>query len=490
MAKSLSILYVSTELYPFAKVTGIGDIAYSFPLAVREVGHDIRVMIPKYGSVSERRNRIHEINRLRDIPIAIGGESYPATVKSSSISNTRAKVQAYITTNQHFFDSKRGIYNDPQTWMPYPDNHLRYIYFNKTVIETCLLLGWFPDIIHLNGWQSALIPGLARTVYQSKFKKTKFLFTIHNIAEQGIFPDSDYAATGLPKEAKNNYKHKKENNFLKGGIYYSDYITTVSEAYAREILKDKDYSNGLNAILKEKQKVFKGVSNRIDHNEWNPQTDINLKHKLRDNIPEYKEKNKKHLAELCKFSDLNNQVVACIIADLKDENGYELIMSNIEKIMKENLFLVICGEGTKEQKAKLEKSLKKYTAKIKFFFEINDLLSRQIYAGSDLFLSLAKHEPCGLNMFYALRYGAVPIAYSNGTISEYTVDYDKTNSGNSFVFDKYEGAEFLKALKKAMSIYKINSEWQKVRDNGMAGDYSWHSSALIYDEIYKQIMKD
>ena len=180
MAKPLSILFVTSEVYPFAKTGGLADVSYSLPLALRELGHDIRVMAPKYGSISERKNRIHEINRLRDIPIPIGETESYATVKSSSINNPRSKVQAYITTNSNYFDANKGFYSDPATGLDYPDNDERFVFFGHSVIQTCMLLGWVPDIIHCNDWQTGILPALIRLKHNDLFAKTKIIYTIHN----------------------------------------------------------------------------------------------------------------------------------------------------------------------------------------------------------------------------------------------------------------------------------------------------------------------
>ena len=166
MAKPLSILFVTSEIYPFIKTSEFADLCYAHSLGVREVGHDIRAMMPKYGYISERKNRIHEINRLRDIPIPVGEEAHLATVKSSSINNPRVKVQSYITTNSNYLDVNKGIEHDNTTGALFADNDERFIFYNRTVLETCLLLGWFPDIIHCVGWQTALIPAYIRTRYE------------------------------------------------------------------------------------------------------------------------------------------------------------------------------------------------------------------------------------------------------------------------------------------------------------------------------------
>jgi starch synthase len=221
MAKALNILFVSSEVYPYSKEGGLADVAYSLPLALRELGHDVRVMTPKYGAISERKNKIHDINRLKDIPIPVGPIFSQATVKSSSIQNPRNKVQAYITTNYDYFDSLKGVYTDPSTGSDYANNAERFIFFNRSVIETCITLEWFPDIIHINDWQTSILPALVKLKFADKFKKTKIVLTIHNISRQGEFALKEFAKTHLPDNAKDIYKFKNKFNFLKGAIQLS-----------------------------------------------------------------------------------------------------------------------------------------------------------------------------------------------------------------------------------------------------------------------------
>jgi starch synthase len=245
MAKELSVLFVTPEVYPFSNETTIADFSYSFTLALRELGHDARIMMPKFGNVSERRNRIHDINRLRELTFDMGGEQIVGSIKSSSISNSRNKVQAYITTNQNYFDSFKGAYHDQKTWEAHPDSLERFIFFSKTVIDTCVLLNWFPQVIHCLGWQTALIPAYAKTLYPKEFKKTKFVFTSNDFADQGVDKIAKYSLLGLPEKMKEDFTYNKELNLLKGGIIHADKVTAISTSYGEDVLKIDALSNGL-----------------------------------------------------------------------------------------------------------------------------------------------------------------------------------------------------------------------------------------------------
>ncbi len=491
MAKSVSVLYVSSEVFPFAKESGIGDVGYSLTLAIKELGNDVRVMLPKYGCVSERKNKIHEINRLRDIVINVGDEVELATVKSSSIHNTKAKVQAYVTTNARFFDDMRGIYHDPDTWLEYPDNAERFIFFQKTVVETMITLGWFPDIVHCNDWQTALIPAYMRLLHPQKFKKTKIVFTIHNFYRQGVFPISIFKKTDLPAEEINNFKHKNMFNFMKSGIMYSNYITTVSPTYAKEILSDKVYSGGLNIHLKEKEDKFTGILNGIDSTIWNPAKDDLITSKLSNNFEDYKYDNKVALCNKFGLEYKPSVPLLAMIPRIGYQKGTSLIIDSADELFKNDIQFVLLGQGDEDLKAQLVKVAEKYPDKFKLKFAFDDELSHQIEAGADLFLMPSQYEPCGLNLMYSLVYGTVPLVRATGGLKDVASQYNtQTKKGNAFVFKNYDTKDFVKKVEEAVEMFQDKTHWAQIIENGMAGEYSWKNSASKYLDIYRNILKD
>lgn len=490
MAKSLSILLVSSEIVPFAKESGVGDVSYALPLAVKDLGHDIRVMMPKYGTISERKNRIHEINRLRDIPIQVGDIEEYATVKSSSINNPRNKVQAYITTNKRFFDDKKGVYHDPVSWESYDDNAERFIFFNKSVIETCRLLGWYPDIIHCNDWQTALLPALIKENYAEEFANTKFVFTIHNFKYQGEFELDCFSTIGLPKHAILNFKHQNKLNMMKAGIHYADYITTVSQTYADEILNDRQYSNNLNKYLKKRTNEFSGIMNGIDNYIWNPKKDKLIKHKLGDDIKEFKYNNKLALTRKFDFQFKPNVPLIAMIPRIGYQKGVPLLIEIAEELMKLEIQFLLLGQGDAELKTKLQEIADKYPDKFKVKFEFDDELSHQIEAGSDIFLLPSEYEPCGLNSMYSMNYGSVPIVRATGGLKEAAVQYNiETKTGNAFVFEIYASNDFLSKISEAVELFKDKDEWNIILENGLNEDFSWRESAQKYIDIYNNIHK-
>ncbi len=491
MAKQFSILYVTSEIFPFAKVGILADISYSFSLAVRDSGHDLRVMLPKYGVISERKNKIHEINRLRDIPIPVGKGSDLATVKSSSLNNPRTKVQAYITTNNKYFDSKKGFYVSQKTGEDYADNDERFIFFSRTVIETCMTLGWYPDIIHCNGWQTAAVPIIAKTLFAEKFRKTKFVFTIHDFLNQGIFSESTFDKLNIPESEKSNVLHNNSFNFQKAAIFYSDFITTLSPTYAEEILGTKDFGGDLNQLLKKKKDKFKGIGVGIDNWTWNPEIDPMIKEKLGGDYIDYKYANKKALLESYGLEYDPKVPAIGIFGNFDDASGFHLLIESAQEFMKQDLKLIIFGDGETEIKKELRKLARTFPGKVGLKIGPDEDTQHQILAGSDFFMIPAKHDPSGLFAMYATAYGAVPITRATGGLADYIAPFNaKTKKGNGFSFDEYKSDDLNKTVSEAIEVFKNKELWMKLNDNVLKTDNSWSKHIPKYDEIYRSMFKD
>ncbi len=485
MDKPLSILFAASEVFPFAKVGGVADVAFSLPLALREYGHDVRVMLPKYGCISERKNRIHEINRLRDMSIPISDTTEKATVKSSSIQNARVKVQAYITTNEKYFNAKKGIYANPQTGKEYPDNDERFIFFCRSVIESCLVLNWFPDVIHCNDWQTALIPAYAKVLFPEEFKDTKIIFTIHNFSNQGEFPIESFDKTGLPGKSRSSFTHKKMMNFMKGAIKYADFITTVSETYASDIIKDPQYSNELHSYLKKEQNKFKGILNGYDQWTWNPKRDKLIKKKLGKKFSDYKSENKEALLYEFGLEGIEDTPVLAMITRLDEHKGIQLLLDALPEILKNDVRFVLLGDGPSEYKKQIKNLVKKYSEKFSAKFEFEEVLAHQIEAGSDIYLLPSQYEPCGLNALYSLTYGSVPVVRATGGLTDIVKEFDlKKEEGNGFVFEKYKAQALIEAVGRALKVYEDKEKWAVLVENGMSEDNSWADAVEEYDEIY------
>jgi starch synthase len=490
MDKSYNILFVSSEVLPFSKESGVGDVSFSLPLAIRDAGHDVRVMMPKYGYISERKNRIHDINRLKNMEIPVGDKVELATVKSSSIHNPRVKVQAYITTNDKYFNQIKGVYHDPKTWEEYPNNAERFIFFSRSVIETCNILGWFPDIIHCNDWQTALIPAIAKILYPVKYKDTKIVLSVHNFLNQGCCDDDIFHLTGLPEEEKENFMHNGKFNLLKAGLHYADYITTVSKNYAEDVLKDDSFSAGLSNIIKDGNKNFKGILNGIDHYNWNPKKDSFINTKFSGDIEEFKYNNKIELINKYDFDYHPKRPILIMIPRIGDQKGVPLLIDIADELFSKDIQMVLLGQGDNDLKDELQKIADKYPEKFKVDFSFDNELAHKLEAGADIFLMPSKYEPCGLNLMYSMNYGTVPVVRLTGGTNEIAVQYDKeSNEGDSFTFQDYTKEAFLNAIEEALTAFADKELWYKIIENGMKKDFNWDKNAEEYIDIYNELLQ-
>ncbi|MAT39290.1 MAG: glycogen synthase GlgA [Ectothiorhodospiraceae bacterium] len=493
MPKPLSILYVSSEVVPFAKTGGLADVSGALPQVIREMGHDIRIIMPKYATVSDRKFKIHDIKRLTDMPIEIGDKTYLSSVKSSFLTNIRTKVQVYFVSNDDLY-CRSDLYIDPKTKEGWPDNDDRFIFFCKSVIETMLLLGWKPDIIHLNDWQSAILAPMIKTMYAKEplFKNTKIVFTIHNAAYQGIFPADTFEKTDLPQKVMtpDGMEYHGNVNFMKAGLQYADYITTVSKTYSKEIQESNDFGFGLEGIFKKKSRKLTGILNGMDTDVWNPEDDEHIPAHYSKKDFSGKVENKKALLERFKLPYDEKVPVIGIVTRLVDQKGLDLIEKRLDNMLKLKCQIVVLGSGQKEYEKMLQAAAKKNKKQVGVEIGFDEALAHLIEAGSDMFLMPSKYEPCGLNQMYSLRYGTLPIVRATGGLADTVIDLNENpKKGNGFVFDEYKAPKLLDAVKRAVKAYGDRENWEAAMKRAMSADFSWNRSADKYVELYRKLLK-
>jgi starch synthase len=494
-SKKYKILFVSSEVVPFVKTGGLADVSSALPQMLSEMGHEVRIVVPKYGAVDERKFKIHEVVRLKDILIRIGDKDVVFSLKSCFLPGQKVRVQIYFLDNQEYFGSRNSLYIDPMSGKDYPDNDERFILLANSVFELISKLGWIPDIIHCNDWQCGLIPVYLKTIYKDDplFSRFKTLFTIHNVAYQGEFPKSSFKKLGLPDELNSEKQvlNKGKINFMKTGLLYADVINTVSETYANEIRTDDNYGAGLKNVLAKRKNDLYGIVNGIDTRIWSPEKDKLIPKKYSLKNIESKYLNKKELTEKFGFVYDEKIPIIGVISRLYDSKGLDLISKALPSLMKLNIQMVLLGTGDKKYHTLFEKTAKKYSNKFACYLGFNDELAHIIEAGADIFLMPSKYEPCGLNQMYSLMYGTVPIVRETGGLADTVKSYAKNkNDGNGFMFKKYNAEDMLKEIKKALKIFQNKEEWLKIMKNGMKSDFSWNSSAKKYVELYKTVINN
>lgn len=491
MAKPLNILFLSSEVEPFAKTGGLADVSGALPQTIKQNEHEIRVMMPRYGCINERRSKLHEMIRLKDIEIPMGPKPYLASVKSSFIVNNQIKVQTYFLDNAHLF-GRSGLYVHPDTKKDYPDNDERFIFFCRGVLEVLKRLGWQPDIIHCNDWPTGLVPAYIRTVYKDDpfYRDVRTVFTIHNMAYQGVFPKSSFAKTLLPPSlmGPEGVELNGNLNFLKAGLQFADAITTVSERYAQEIQGSEEYGAGLETVARKRKADLTGILNGIDYTVWDPAADSLIPVRYDAKSIELKVENKKALLEKMKLPFDEKVPVIGIISRLADQKGFDLIGEVLDQLMKLDLQLVILGTGEKKYHDLFEKAQKRFPQRVAAALTFNNDLAHLIEAGSDMFLMPSRYEPCGLNQIYSLRYGTIPIVRATGGLDD-TIDEGPGGNGTGFKFKSYSSAEMMKAIQRAVAAYKDQALWRKLMRTGMAKDFSWEASAKKYIQLYRSLAR-
>jgi starch synthase len=494
-AKKYKILFVTSEVVPFMKTGGLADVSAALPQALAELGHEVRIVVPKYGAVDDRKYKIHEVVRLKDLQVNIGGKEVIFSLKSCFLPGQRIRVQIYFLDNEDYFGSRNSLYTDDMTGKDHKDNDERFILLNLSVFELIQKLGWIPDIIHCNDWQCGLVPTYLKTIYKDveQFSEFKTLFTIHNLAYQGMFPTSRFKNTGLPEEL-NSVRGIQQNgkiNFMKSGLLNADLINTVSNTYANEIRTNNDLGAGLKDVLSKRKKDLFGIINGIDNKVWNPEKDKHLPKKYTIKAIESKKVNKKALTERFGLEYKEDVPIFGIISRLYDSKGIDLLQKIFPDLMKMDIQLILLGTGDKKYHAFFDKMSTKYKDKFASYLGFNDELAHIIEGGADMFLMPSKYEPCGLNQMYSLKYGTVPVVRETGGLADTVIRYDeKTGDGNGFMFKKYDAKAFLKEIKRAVKIFGDKKTWVKIMKAGMKSDFSWNSSAKKYIELYKTVLSN
>lgn len=490
MSKFNSILLVTSEVYPFLKTSELADVCYAHALGSREVGHDLRVMMPKYGNISERKNRIHEINRLRDLPIPVGSDTHLATVKSSSINNPRVKVQAYITTNTTLLDANKGYMVEQSSGKPFSNNDDRFIFYCRTVIETCLLLGWFPDIIHCVGWQAALLPAYLRTTYANEFKRTKIIQTITSFEDQGVFGLKTIAKTGLSGKGADALRYKNKTNFLRAGITFADAVTTTSPGYAEELLKNKEWTSNWASLMPKGSKVV-GIPHGMDLMQWNPKTDpfVRSKFDAEDTSPKIRVREQLQRASGLKVD--GNAVVATFIGPLDEAHGADVLTTAIPLLVKAGVQVLVATDTPTEFTKPLEALAKKNAGLVSVKTNIDEEFAHNAIAGSTLIIKPSHSEASGQFQRCGLVYGTIPVVRITGGIAEGLQDFNpKTGTGNAFLFKKADAKDLVAAVTRAVACHSQHETWQTIVGNAMNTYVGWKLSSLPYDELYRNLVKD
>ncbi len=483
----MKVAIAASEVAPFAKCGGLGDVIGSLPKALAEMGCDVRIFMPKYSLIDDEKYDLHYESSVGEMHIRVGSQIRIVHVLKTFLPGST--VEVYMIDCPHYFYRPFMYTNDR-------DEHERFILFCKAVIETMQRLQWIPDIVHSNDWQTALIPAFIKDNYSwdTMFDRTASLISIHNLAYQGRFsPDvrfitesrGDWYYPGGPYEFYDSFC------FLKAGIAMSEKISTVSETYAQEI-QTPDYGEGMQVLLRERSGDLVGILNGIDDVIWNPATDKHIFANFTAETLEKKEINKEKLLQRTNIKYKKGKPLIGMISRMVDQKGFDLMAQVLDQLINLDAQWIILGSGEDEYEQMAAAMEKSAPDKIWSYIGFSNELAHQIEAGADIFLMPSRFEPCGLNQMYSLKYGTVPVVRRTGGLADTVKDWDQwkwdhnSEEGNGFVFDHATGEAMLATIWRCLHVYYNHPDvWKKLQMNGMKQDFSWKVSAEKYIELYK-----
>jgi len=486
MDQPLKILFATPEAVPFAKTGGLADVAGALPKFLQAMGCELKLVMPYYRMVKESGLPHQYLGE--EIEVSLGDEKLKADIY---LGHLNQDIPVYFIGREEFFD-REFLYSTPKG--DYFDNAERFIFFSKAVLNFCQRIGFSPDIIHHHEWQTGLIPAYLKSASQNDpfYSHTAAVFTIHNIAYQGLFKKEKFWLTGLPAEMYNpeGIEFWERINFMKAGIVYADAINTVSKKYSEEI-QTPEYGYGLDGILRKRKESLYGILNGVDYEDWDPSHDPHLiaRYDLKD-LSGKRECKKDLLKEFHLPPSLENAPLLAMISRLADQKRFDLLMEILEPLFALDIGFVLLGTGEQKYHDLFTQVAQKYPQKAGIRIAYDDRLAHKIEAGADFFLMPSKYEPCGLNQIYSLKYGTIPVVRATGGLDDTILHYDPAaKKGNGFKFTRYDAKEFLNTLNGAIGFYSQPDHWKQLLRNAMTADFSWKRSAEAYLQLYRKALE-
>ena len=474
----MKVLFVGSEATPFSKTGGLADVLGALPKELVKLGVDARVVLPKHGITKQKFN--DKMKPICNFKVTVGKKEEYAGVEVIELDG----VTFYFIDNEYYFGYRDTLYG-------HYDDGERYGFFDNSVLKMLEEIDYYPDIIHGNDWQTGLIPYILKYNYKDnpKYKDIKTVFTIHNIAYQGIY--SKDLLPYLDIEFNPELEFDNMINFLKCGINTADFITTVSETYAEEILYDY-FGFGMSNILKTRKEDLFGIINGIDYTEFNPKLDQKIGYNY--NLYNYlkgKSENKAILRKKLRMEN-NKLPVIGMVSRLTEAKGFDLVEEILEDYLKHNkMQFVLLGSGDGAIENYYLELKKKYPKNVGVHIGYSDELARKVYAGCDMFLMPSRFEPCGLAQLISLKYGTLPIVRRTGGLKDSIIPFNQyTLTGNGFGFDNYDAKDMAHVIDLALKVYKDKKTWKTLVKRGMEEDFSWEQSALKYINLYKKLEEE
>jgi len=475
----LNILFAASEAVPYAKSGGLADVAGALPKALARLGHRVRLVLPRYNfeKILHRAERLPgELN----VPFDSGVRQSAVYLDSSG----EAPVYFIDAPNYYFRGKLYGEQDDPD----------RFAYFSRAVVELAKALNEPFDIFHLNDWMTGLVPLYLKGVYRNDpmIARARSVFTIHNMAFQGLFSPYSTGKYGLPESVnrtQGGIEFQGLSSMLKAGLIFSDAITTVSPRYSQEI-QTPEYAYKMDDILRSRRDRLFGILNGVDYDEWSPEVDefIAAPYSMHD-LSGKRECKRDLLQTFGVPEELQRPLIGCI-SRLSDQKGFDLIIDIIWRVLDRGVNFVLLGSGNENFERIFQSLRDSRPNQVGVYFGLSNELAHKVEAGADMFLMPSRFEPCGLNQMYSLRYGTVPIVRAVGGLDDTIQNFERlSRSGNGFKFSDYNAMKLLEKIYEALMIYADRDLWRTLMLNGMSADYSWRVSAQKYVALYERLMQ-
>jgi starch synthase len=475
----MEILFVSSEVAPWSKTGGLGDVAGALPRALAARGHSVSVVSPRYYTIDVRApgfEALHGAIRVRGEPTTLWLQR-------------AGKVSYYFVEHDRYFGSRRGLYGDAHG--DYEDNAERFAYLARAALALPSARGVRPRIVHGNDWQAGLLPLLLKHEHGQDLNlaRARTVFTIHNLAYQGIFSKHVVPALGLPwsafrYEVMEFYDHL---SFMKAGLTGADALTTVSPTYAHEILTPEGGCQ-LDAVLRHRAADLLGILNGIDAGEWDPSTDRHLEARYSAGELAGKAACKAALQRELRLPVRPEVPLIGMVGRLAEQKGIDLVAAVLSRLVMQDVQVVVLGSGERKLESVFVRASREHAQRVAARIGFDEGLAHRIEAGADVFLMPSRFEPCGLNQLYSLRYGTVPVVRAVGGLEDTVDDYDGKDQGTGFKFREYHPRALWGALLRALDVFRDQAAWAGIMRRGMAQDFSWDRSAAGYEALYRRLV--
>ncbi len=480
----MDILFVTPEVFPFARAGGLGDVSHYLPRALADNGHRLWVVTPKHRHTESAGYPLHKKNPAIRVPLSWGG-------REAQIFTTKVEggIEVIFVGCDDLYN-REGLYGNE--FGDYEDNAERFIFFSRAVLEIIQILDLKPDIIHCHDWPSGLVPVYIKTLYKdlTNLSRAATLFTFHNLGSQGIFWHYDYAMTGLGWElfTPEGLEFHGQLNMTKAGLIMADLISTVSKKYSREV-RTPEYAFGLEGVLQARQSKTFAVLNGVDYTVWDPATDPELAANYSVDQLEVKNRCREDLAQTFGLP-VNDLPVVAVISRLLDRKGFDLISTCMDRLLELPMRMVFMGMGEDKYHILLNDLAKAHPDRIGVKIAYDKGLAHKIMGGADIFLMPSRYEPCGLEQLYGLKYGTIPVVRATGGLDDTIIDVQSDpEHGTGFKFYEYTPDAFHQTLADAVRLFNNKPVWENLMRRGMVCDFSWTKAATEYEKIYTIALK-